>query len=279
MNKVILAGISGLFATVASAATIEQSVDNIDWNAAMWGSTPAAPTSGNDYVAKAGFNRFRISADGSSSTFGGDSLTIDSGALGLIKLTDGNTATVSGTLTLNGGSITHGPNSASNATLATGGFVVSGTGSTIGLAHTGVSLSITGGLSGAGDLLLHYADTGSPSGSKTLSFDSVGAYTGTISVTEQMQLDFGSTVNFGGNLTIASDSFLNVDQSLTFNAGALTFDGAAIAAGTYTGVDLTNLGAGFIDGGGTLTVVPEPGTYALIGGLLALCSVMVRRRK
>jgi len=73
-------------------------------------------------------------------------------------------------------------------------------------------------------------------------------------VSEKMTLDFGSDVDFGGNLAIASNSFLNVDQAITFASGALTFDGTAIAAGTYTGTGITGLGTGFLDGGGTLVI-------------------------
>jgi hypothetical protein len=92
-----------------------------------------------------------------------------------------------------------------------------------------------------------------------------------------VQLDFGSDVDFGGNLAIDSDSFLNIDQSITIARDALTFDGSVIAAGIYSGTDLTNLGAGFIDGGGTLTVLPEPSSIALLGFGCAIA--LFRRRR
>ena len=270
--------VAALTLSQAGGALYVQTVDNIDWNAAMWGSPASAPTAGNNYESAAvgGNNRFRISASGASSTFAGDNLTLVTGTTALNKTLNGNTSTVTGTLTLDGGNIVHAPNAGSIATLATGGFVVTGTGSTIGLAYTGNSLSITGGLSGTGDLLLDYQDVGAVI-SRTLSFGSVGAYTGTISVTEKVQLDFGSDVDFGGNLAIDSDSFLNIDQSITIARDALTFDGSVIAAGIYSGTDLTDLGAGFLDGGGTLTVLPEPSSIALLG--LGGAMALLRRRR
>lgn len=76
---------------------------------------------------------------------------------------------------------------------------------------------------------------------------------------------------------------LNLDGNFSFNS--LVIDGDTIAAGVYTVTDLVALNATYannlIDNGGTVYVgqaIPEPSTYAMIGGLLALGYVMVRRR-
>ena len=54
-----------------------------------------------------------------------------------------------------------------------------------------------------------------------------------------------------------------------------------LAGSTFDGVDITeaNFDDNFVVTGSTLTLVPEPGTYALIGGMLALGYEMVRRRR
>ena len=54
-----------------------------------------------------------------------------------------------------------------------------------------------------------------------------------------------------------------------------------LAGSTFDGVDITeaNFDDNFVVTGSTLTLVPEPGTYTLIGGMLALGYVMVRRRR
>jgi hypothetical protein len=211
LKKITLAGITVFFAMAASAALINQTVSNLDWNSAVWGDPAAAPTAGNDYVAD--MTTVRIQADASSGTFWGDSVTINSGATALSKLTGTNIATVSGTFTLNGGVLLVGPNGAGTGTLATAGFIVS--------ADSGIYLNslangfiITGGLPGSGDLILgsSFTDTSG----RTCSFDSVGADTGAINLTENVTLDFGSDVTFGGSLAIDSISQLNVDQVLTF---------------------------------------------------------------
>lgn len=97
-----------------------------------------------------------------------------------------------------------------------------------------------------------------------------------------------------GLLTIALDGQIQTDS---FTAGALTdpqrlivgnfsetdsqlatqFDGHIYDLQIYDGV-LTN-GEISTLAGNAGTVIPEPGTYALIGGCLALGSVMLRRRR
>ena len=54
-----------------------------------------------------------------------------------------------------------------------------------------------------------------------------------------------------------------------------------LAGSTFDGVDITeaNFDDFFVVTGSTLTAVPEPGTYALIGGILAFAYVMLRRRR
>ena len=97
-----------------------------------------------------------------------------------------------------------------------------------------------------------------------------------------------------GLLTIALDGQIQTDS---FTAGALTdpsrlivgnfsendsqlgtqFDGHIYDSQIYDGV-LTN-GEISTLAGNAGTAIPEPGTYALIGGCLALGSVMLRRRR
>jgi hypothetical protein len=244
-----------LAATTAHADTITQTMDNIDWNAAMWGTPAAAPTPGNDYVtALVGTNRFRISADGTSSTFAGDSLTVATGTRALMKNTDGTTATIGGNLTMDGGLLSLAANSVGSATLDVSQFIVTTNGAHIDVANNGMTLTIAGTLTGPGDILIDY-ESGTNAGTRAISFADINAYTGAITVNDQMDIDFGADYIFSNFLDLSSGSVLNVDQTLTFDEGDLIDAvNGAVAAGTYSGAGLTALGANYADGGGTIIV-------------------------
>lgn len=94
-----------LSAPGTQAATIVQTVWNSDWNGAVWGTPAAAPTSGNDYVTAVGSNNvLRMPAGTGNSTFGGGSLRIVTGTIGLIK-SNNSIATINGPFTLDGGTL------------------------------------------------------------------------------------------------------------------------------------------------------------------------------
>ena len=134
---------------------------------------------------------------------------------------------------------------------------------------------------------------------------------GTIDVTGLGTVQFQSTVDttgFSGNFNVTGSTFdLDEITSASFglslsSAGvyandadaaftSLTIMGSAVANDTYTRSKLLAYGTSEYsqdwsaligDGGGVITVitvVPEPGSYALLGGCLALSWVMVRRRR
>jgi hypothetical protein len=98
----------------------------------------------------------------------------------------------------------------------------------------------------------------------------------------------GSTVSTWNTdiLTITSGATLSVVGSAVMGEGIydlVTYTGAlsgAFTTGTITGLAGGLSGSILSDGDSIyLNVVPEPGTYALIGGLLALSYVAMRRRQ
>lgn len=97
----------------------------------------------------------------------------------------------------------------------------------------------------------------------------------------------------GGTLASAVTDLVTYDYDTTTNTGAIAgsfettdfnFTGTTIGAGTYTlQVFMNNLdqgGAYATFDGITLnaTAIPEPGSFALIAGMLAFASIMLRRR-
>lgn len=279
-----LAMLFALGATASHAATIVQTVGNIDWNANMWGSPAAAPTAGNDYVTATGVTNdlVRISANGGSSTFGGASLRIVSGTAGLLKNSN-STSTINGSLILDGGLINHGPNGGDTsnlaATLDVDGFEVRSA-SEIQIGNAAGNLTVTAPLTGAGNLALY--GTNSQTGD-IVSFNGISAFTGTINLgtSGALTLGFGTAdYTFSNTLNILGTSVLQVNngQTLTFTLGDLIDPvNGAVAVGTYTGAGLTGLGANYANNGGTLVVIPEPSAALL--GLACLSAVFLRRRR
>lgn len=92
----------------------------------------------------------------------------------------------------------------------------------------------------------------------------------------------GGTATAGMSvLTLANKNENYIDGTIS---GALTYGDSASIIGTFTAdgasqtIRQTFSNQGAINGY-VLRAVPEPGTYALLSGLLALGCVMVRRRR
>jgi len=85
------------------------------------------------------------------------------------------------------------------------------------------------------------------------------------------------TVDLANYTIVGASSLTLVDYTGT-NTGTFASNTVTDSSGTLTeGVDYT---IDYItDGNITLNIIPEPGTYALIGGMLALGTVMLRRRR
>ena len=241
------------FSTVR-ADTIPQTVSNIDWNAAMWGTPESAPTAGNDYVSTAGLanEAFRISANGASSTFPGDSITVSPATRALMKLQNGAVASMAGDFILAGGRLSFGPNGGPHTgTLQIGNLIVTGTGSFIDPSSAVTTLTLDGTLTGSGDLLLKPENGGN---TKTIVFTDVSAFTGPLTVQATIRVDFNVDYTFSNSFILESTAILNVDQTLTFDEGDLVANGVVVPPGTYSGTSLFDLGPNFEDNGGTVIV-------------------------
>jgi PEP-CTERM putative exosortase interaction domain len=286
------------------------------WNSADYWGAPA--TAGNDYFSLPGFGQQTTAAEtngylwtynstvrdntdpGSNSTFAGDSLTLVSNTRLLGKVVNGSTSTVN--LVFGGGFFFHGGNTPGSATLAgtirfadginLGAIVLNPNGTvnplvlTINSAVIGgsadtlqLTLMSEGSSPGTGNRIGHLIFAGdlsgfagtiwvgtSDSGTGASSFYSVRSS----SVLATLALD-PATHNF--RYELATDE--------TF--GSLVIGDTILDPGTYSAEDLNatfGTGEQFF-GEGSITVVPEPSTFALFGvaGILAGTAALRRRAR
>jgi hypothetical protein len=232
-------------------------------------------------------------------------ITKNASATGVVNLDGGTLATThvikgdgSATLNFNGGTLkAKGSDGnfiegAVNVMVKAGGALIDTNGNDItiqnNLLEDGVSTG--GGLtkSGAGKLTL--AGVNTYTGLNTVSVGTLetssGATLGTGSVTlaSGATLTLGSTVSFGNNaiLTFASTSAININFSGNDVLYAITDGSLTIGQGAYTAANLNSFfgGSNFVDGGngGTLQVVPEPGTFAMLLAGVGMLTMFRRRR-
>jgi fibronectin-binding autotransporter adhesin len=249
-----------------------------------------ANTYGGGLTLSAGTLRFNNAAAAGTGTFtvNGGSITNTSGA----AITATNAVTVGGDFTFIG---TSSP-ATSNLTLSgpvtlTGNrsIVVSGTTSTLTISGAigdgGSGFSLTKAAGGVGTLILGGANTysgGTTIAAGTLSVTAGGSLgTGNVSLTAgsvTLTLAGASQIASTATLSYLNTDIINLNYSGTTTINGLTVDGVAQAAGVY--------GAGFLNpdnaftGTGTITVVPEPATLAMMGlGTGLLLGVQRFRRK
>ena len=165
----------------------------------------------------------------------------------------------------------------------------------------GGTKTFAGGLEvAAGALLVNQAITGdvTVSAAAILGTDAGGTVTGNLAMAEGARLVFdpSAVLNVTGTVTLHSTfgvgSLVNADGSAldwsliaddtytVIGVTASTFDGMIANYGAENAFGLGDgRSAYFQNGSLQLVVIPEPGTFALIGGFLALGFVMVRRRR
>jgi hypothetical protein len=287
------------FATVAQAAVISQSVNNVDWNTAMWGTSPAlAPTSGNDYITIVGltgstpstigaFSNTASVRDNNGTTFGGHSITLVSGVELLLKQAGGQTS--SANIIMSGGSIRHATGNGATATIAgtmqiaAESWIGEGSGST----SSGAILTISSTLTGSSTLHLGAA----AQDGKIAFTGNLAGFSGTIDIgnssfspTRNLTVSFNNADLSGATLKMGFYTSVDIlELSGSVSMSALDFNGTTLSDGTYSVADLNaRLGNGSqFTGLGSLTIgaIPEPSTYAALVGLAGLTAAGMGRRR
>lgn len=297
------------------AANIDQLANSTQgWNSAdYWGSVA---TSGNDYFAVAGgfqpqttaaetnghlwtFNStIRDNVDpGSNSTFAGDSLTLTTNTRLLGKVVNGSTSSVN--LVFGGGFVFHGGNTPGSAILAgtirfaeginLGAIALNPNGTVNPMTLT-VNSAVIGGTADTLQLTLLSENASPGTGNRlgNLIFNGdLSGFAGTLwvgtSVSGTSAASFYSVQSSSVLATLALDpatpNFVyNLATDETF--GALVVGSTTLEAGTYTADDLNaEFGNGMqFFGDGSITVVPEPSTFALAGLAGILAAIAAWRR-
>lgn len=235
------------------------------------GTTPSALSAADTYSTNGHVLRTPNTTGASNATqvFDGGTLQIDGGTLGLKSVT-----AIVADLVSNGGTIVNASSSEStNLELQTTTFQANAATTLSGQTDRNSTYSF-GTLSGGGDLTMVTNSGGTGGGHFYLSASDASGYSGTLTL-DSGAFDFNSDFISGGALVVAGGATFMLDQNLTFTG--LTIDGDVFAPGTYSYSDLGSSYASIFGSstGGSITVVPEPATLALV----ALAGMMMLRRR
>ena len=274
-----------LFATTLSAATVWTGATDLNygtagnWDTGSPGNTDGAATINNGNTvslatAHTGTNPYTLTVGGNSTlnasaNFTSTRLTIQN--TGTVNLLAGSAFTLPGAqngsgLTINAGgtlNISGGTHTINQRTVNYGTFRVdgSGSGSFIGLNQMGTG-------TGVFDFIF---DSG---GISTLK--GVSAFAWFSLATNTVTVNASAVAGIVGSYTL----FDSDDDGTMFTADRVTVHPSLGVEGVDWNLVITdNVSGGSLRDTVVLNVIPEPGTYALLGGLLALGYVMLRRRR
>ena len=303
------------FAVASPGAVINQVQSNNtpgqSWIISGVWSNNAAPTSANDYVS--GVGMVLRSPTTANSTFGGNSLTINGSQLNLTGAT-GSAGVVSiGDLRATGGAAIVNGNGGNHAQTLTGGTLsvtnsmffrlnasdtdirqitvssqITGDG-TIGLMQKGTltldnsSNSFSGfwSIGGVDVTILGVEYSNTSLRVSTLNASALGSLglNSSLIASDYGEIRVGYDWITGGSVTLNPNSVTFLDTNWT--VGALTINGTSLGIGTYDYEFLNSTYAGYFNttgAGGSITVVPEPGSLGLVFAALGL-HILRRRLK
>ncbi|MDF3057783.1 MAG: hypothetical protein K0R17_1998 [Rariglobus sp.] len=269
------------------------------------------PSAANDYFVNAGVTLRTPQASAATNVFGGNSLTINGGILGMANLQDGNNTTINN-LTFTGGAAVQ--NTTSSLKILSGTLAITGSAfARLNAADTtGRNITIASQISGNGSM--HVLQTGTlaltgigntfsgtwtAGGAATvvgvgysntaLRVSTLDAFSaGSLGINSSLIANNHSIIKIGydwtttGSLSLNANSVLFLEHDLA--VGELSIAGSSLDDGTYTYDYLNTTYAGFfnttgLEGSITVGAIPEPSAYAMLLGASALGLVIGRRRR
>lgn len=221
---------------------------------------------------------FALRTNSSTYTFGDTNTTLvlhTPTSRGMAVRTSGSAVSTVPNLNSQGGLIFSGANAPAISNLTVTNFINS-SGTTLQPGDSDartLNLNI-GTLTGNGNFTLKNSVN---NGTVQLTVGNASGYTGdiTFDASRVNILEFKNDLISGGGLVLGTNSQINLKQNVTFET--VEINGSFLAAGTYPYAALNSTyDSYFVDGGsGSITVVPEPGTLALLG----MAGLVMRRSR